>query len=209
MKELFNIALHPLNIPFSLLLAVVLLYWITVILGALEMDAFDLDIDGDTDTDAASHAGGGSWFAAALHFFHFDRLPFMLIMSLVVLASWALSILSNHYWGHYHYGFAVLMAGPIVLVSFIIAKLVSFRLLPLFAATNTAVAAVEYMGKVCKVKLPPSDTHFGQAGLWHAGDELLVHIKVANKDIQLQPGQEVIIIGHTDDERYWLVEPLE
>ncbi len=208
MQEVLQLALHPFNLVYSILLALIVLYWISVILGAVDISAldFDFDADVDMDVDADANVSVGGWFTAVFNFFHFDRLPFMLIMSIVVLSAWTLSIISNHHWGNYSLGFTLAMTAPIILTSFIVAKFLSYPLIPLFSAMNQAVAPVEYVGMNCKVKLPPADQKFGQAGTYYQGDELLVNIK---SQYELQAGQEVVIIGRTEDKRYWLVEPLE
>ncbi len=210
MQELLQLALHPLNIVYSVLLAFVVLYWLSVIIGAVDMSAldFDLDIDADLDVDVDADAdiSVGGWFAAVFHFFNFDRLPFMLIMSVVVLSAWTMSVLSNHYWGNYSLPFALAMTAPIILVAFILAKFLTYPLIPLFAAMNQPAEPVNFFGMNCKVKLPPTGEKFGQAGAYHEGDELLVNIKSA---YALRAGQQVVIVGQTDDQRYWLVEPLE
>ena len=210
MEALLQLALHPLNVVYSILLALVVLYWLSVILGAVDMSALDFDLDADLDMDADLDADTdlsvGGWFAAVFHFFHFDRLPFMLVMSIVILSAWTLSVISNHYWGNYSLGFALAMTAPIILAAFLAAKIFTYPLIPLFTAMNQAAAPVEYVGMECKVKLPPSDSKFGQAGAYHDGDELLINIKSRH---ELRAGQEVVIIGRTEDQRYWLVEPLK
>lgn len=50
MIEFFHVAVSPLNLPFTVLLIMVVLYWLIVILGAIDMDIEaewmpDLDID--------------------------------------------------------------------------------------------------------------------------------------------------------------------
>ena len=52
MIELISIAFSPLNIVFTVLLILIVLYWITVILGVLDVDLFDIDFDTDVDVDA-------------------------------------------------------------------------------------------------------------------------------------------------------------
>lgn len=208
MQELFQVALHPLNLFYTVLVALVILYWLSVILGAVDISAFDFDIDADVDVDADvdTDISVGGWLANALHFFHFDRLPFMLVMSLVIVSAWTMSVLSNHYWGNYSITFGLAMIAPVLLASFIIAKILSYPLIPIFAKINTSVAPVEYIGLTCRVKLPPATNRFGQGGVYHDGGELLVNIK---SEHQLRAGQETIIIGRTEDQRYWLVQPLD
>lgn len=207
MQELFNLAIHPVNMTYSFLLALVILYWLSIIFGALDIGAFDVDVDVDTDLDADLNIGG--WLASAMHFLHLDRLPFMLIMSFVIVSAWSMSILSNHYWGNYSGTFALAMTGPILFTSFIVAKVFSYPFIPLFAAVNQAVEPVEYIGQECRIKLPPVDDKFGTASVDHSGDQLLINIKTLNPNQHLKAGQSALVISQTDDHRYWLVEPLE
>ena len=106
MQELLQAALAPYNIVHTLLLTVVLFYWLGIIFGALDISAFDIDVDAgvdmdvDADVDAGADGNGVGWFAGALHFFNFGKLPFMLIMSFVIFFAWAISILAHHYIGH-------------------------------------------------------------------------------------------------------------
>lgn len=208
MQELFNLAIHPLNIIYSFLLALVMLYWLSVIFGALDMGSLDLEVDPSVDLDTDLDIGG-SWLAGAMHFLHFDRLPFMLIMSFVIVSAWSMSVLSNHYWGNYSGAFALAMTGPIILASFVVAKLFSYPFIPLFAAVNQAAEPVAYIGRECRIKLPPVENKFGTASVQHRGDQLLINIKSLNPNQHLKPGQSALIISQTDDHRYWLVEPLE
>ncbi len=59
MKELFDAAIMPVNMVPTILLGLILLYWLTVILGALDMDFLnvevggsDVEIDMEVDLDA-------------------------------------------------------------------------------------------------------------------------------------------------------------
>jgi len=210
MQELFQVAVHPLNLVYTVLVALVVLYWLSVILGAIDISAFDFDLDTDLDVDVDADVDTDisvvGWLATALHFFHFDRLPFMLVMSLVILSAWSMTVLTNHYWGNYSVAFGLALAAPILLVAFLLAKILSYPLIPLFARMNTAAVPVEYVGMQCRVKLPPYGKNFGQGGVYHDGDELLVNIK---SNHPLKAGEETVIIGRTEDQRYWLVEPLD
>jgi uncharacterized membrane protein (DUF485 family) len=184
----------------------VVLYWLSVVFGAIDMSAFDFDLDVDVDTDVDTDISVGGWFASAFHFFHFDRVPFMLIMSLVILSAWTMTVLTNHYWGNYSVAYGLALAAPVLLIAFFLAKILSYPLIPVFARMNTAAVPVEYIGMQCRVKLPPYGKNFGQGGVYHDGDELLVNIK---SNHPLKAGEETVIIGRTEDQRYWLVEPLD
>ena len=76
MNELIQLALHPFNIVYTMLLIIAVLYWLTVIIGVLDINAldinFDLDVDSDIDIDGEMNAGGG--IGGILQFFNFDFL---------------------------------------------------------------------------------------------------------------------------------------
>ena len=90
MQELLQAAFSTPNIVFTVLLLVVMLYWVSVFMGLLDMGSFDVDIDVDMDVDVdvdidadvdadAEVTGGG--LAGILHFFNLGQVPFMVIMN--------------------------------------------------------------------------------------------------------------------------------
>ena len=65
MGEVLQEALMPANLVFTVMLGIVIIYWIMVILGALDVDFLDIDFDSDVDVDADVDAdvdgtGGGA-----------------------------------------------------------------------------------------------------------------------------------------------------
>ena len=51
MQELLHYAVEPVNIVFTGLLILVIMYWLSVMIGALDLSSFDLDFDTDVDID--------------------------------------------------------------------------------------------------------------------------------------------------------------
>ncbi|MBJ6110755.1 hypothetical protein JAO73_17155 [Hymenobacter sp. BT523] len=101
MTELLQAAVSPPNLVATGLLVFVLLYWLTVIVGLLDMKTVDLDLDdhghfhhpGDFHPEAAN----SSWLNGALAFFNLGRIPLMVFLSFVFLPLWVGSILVNYY----------------------------------------------------------------------------------------------------------------
>lgn len=214
MYELFQAALSPPNIVYSVLLCVVLLYWLSVIIGALDIGSFDfdldldadLDVDVDTDIDTGS---GGGWFAGALHFFNFGRLPFMVVFSFLILGMWSLSILGNHYLGQGSVIFPFVMFLPMLFISLVVTKIITTPLVPIFESLDKGVEAVEYLGLTCKMLLPATTTQMGQAEVLYDSNPLLINVKVS--ETQATPvlkGEEGLIVGRSSDDRYFLIEKI-
>jgi hypothetical protein len=217
MQELLQVAFLPVNLFYTILLMLVVLYWLSVILGAIDLSSIDLDLDFDAevevdadmdiDVDVDAEAGTTSgWMAGALHFFNFGKMPFMVIITVVVMSGWLLSILSNYYLGNGSGWFALAMFIPVLFVSLVIAKILTTPLIPVFKRLDTTAEAIDYIGMVCKLKLPASASKFGQAEVLVDGAPNLINVKTISDEAPLHTGEEAVIVGKTDDERYFLVE---
>ena len=83
------------SMPASLFLSLVLVYWLFVILGALDLELFDFDLDVDADVDLGSVLNVG---LVPVRFLNLGRVPLMLWVSLFSLSWWGLSLVINHFW---------------------------------------------------------------------------------------------------------------
>lgn len=215
MEALWQAAFSPENVVYTILLGVVLLYWLSVFLGAIDLGALDLDfdidaevdMDVDADLDVDSEVGtSAGWLAGALHFFNFGKLPFMVLLSFVVVPAWIASIGLNEYFNPGAWWFPVAMILPILFVSLLIGKILSTPFVPLFAKMNTAAESVDYIGRLCKLRMGASASKFGQAEVAIDGDVLLIEVKTESDDRPLARGDTARIIGKTEDQRYFLVQ---
>ena len=99
MLELLYVAFTPVNLFFTVLLLLVLVYWIMVILGALDVDFLDIDFDSDVDADADVDMDfqGGGFLRGILEFFYIGEVPVMVLVSVFSLSVWTISVLGNYY----------------------------------------------------------------------------------------------------------------
>ena len=91
MMELVEHAFSGVNLLYTILLMMVLVYWLIVILGLIDLDAFDLDLDADVDGGLDAHEGGFSWLA----YFNVGEAPIMFFVSIVTLVMWVVSMQVN------------------------------------------------------------------------------------------------------------------
>jgi hypothetical protein len=212
MQDLWLAAFEPVNLLYTILLGFVLLYWLSVLLGAIDLGAVDFDIDMDVDVDAdvdmevdADAGGSLGWFAGMLHFFNFGKVPFMILMTFVVLPAWIISIGLNESLGNGRWWFALAMVIPILFVSLIIGKIVTTPLLPLFENLNQVAEPIDYIGMMCKLRLPASASRFGQAEVIIDGSSLLIEVKTESDETPIKRGETARVIGKTEDKRYFLI----
>ena len=216
MQELLQAALSPANFVYSLLLVAVLLYWLGIIFGALDISAFDIDLDVDADVDidvdadVDAHAGAHGevgWFAGALHFFNFGKLPFMLVMSFVVFFCWAFSILGHHYIGHGSLLFSLALIFPSLFVSLLLTKIITTPLVPMFKNLDAGEEAVDYIGEECMLTLPANPSKMGQAQVTIGNSTLLINVKVSEqKPEALYKGDKALIVGSDKEKKYFIIE---
>lgn len=216
MIELMHEALAPVNVLFTGLLILVLFYWLSVIIGVLDIGAVDLDfdidadldidVDADLDTDVDTGSSPG-WFAGALHFFNFGKLPFMVVLTFLTLCLWSFSILSNYYIGQGSWLHAVMMFIPILFVSLIITKAITTPMIPMFKRLDAGIAAIDYIGLTCKILLPASTTQMGQAEVLIEDSPLLINVKTkAEEQSKISKGEEAVIIGASEGEDFYYIE---
>ncbi|WP_100448876.1 OB-fold-containig protein [Glycomyces xiaoerkulensis] len=211
MSEFLDIALSFPPIVFSFGLLLVVLYWLTVILGALDVDIVDFG----TDSDAEVEAGGSIWSA-----FGFGAVPFTVVLSLWITLGWIVTVLGTTWIRNAEEvavpgtisGVATLVAG--IGVGMLGAKLLSRPLSKVFAEAP-ATAHRDLIGKVCVVRTSTVTTAAGQAELTE--DDGTVHLLNVRRSPHEPPGIEdelfgrhskLVIFDFDEDEEVFLVVPV-
>lgn len=209
MSELLQAASASANIIPSVLLGAVLVYWLIVIVGLLDVDALNLDLEtgtGDVETNGLEAI---AWLNSVLVFFNLDRIPFMLWLSFVALPFWAIALLANYYLhtGNSYQGFLLLI--PIFISSLFISKILTGPFVKIYAAfekEHDSTATI--IGKVCTIILPVTGTEMGQATVRTEGSPLLLNVKTTTGS-RLQKGQTALVIDYNTQNKFYLIEPYE
>ncbi len=221
MQELLHAAGSPPNIVYTILLMIVILYWISVVIGVMDLGAFDMDVDMDADVDMdldvdvdadADLEVEGSAFsiAGALHFFNFGKVPFMFLMTFLVTSMWIISIWANQTLpGGGTLVFALVLLFPNLVAGLLITKVLSMPLIPVFKDySSKGVAPIDYIGQVCTMRFPTGNGQVGQAEVLYDGNPLLISIKTDSESGAFKKGQKALIIGRTEDKKFFLVRAL-
>lgn len=225
MDELIAAAFSAHNIVFTVLLLLCFSYWLFVIVGALDLGSldFDLDLDADVDVDVdvdvdadvdadveADAGGGGSWVANILRFFNFGVLPFMLVMTLLLLSMWSISMLCNHPESqinpNLNWLITVGLVLPNLIVSLLITKVVTTPLVPIFSKLDSKGAeAIDFTGKIGELTVSASRKGMGQARIDIDGGSRLIYVRTESKE-KLPAGTSVIVIDEVPSEKYYIVK---
>ncbi len=227
MKELLDISLLPFNAVWSVILFGLVLYWLFVMLGAVDVDAFDVDVDFDVDADldvdidadvdvdtdvdgstasdsAAPQPGLG---VIILRFLNLDQLPLMLVLSIFILAAWVVSVIGNHYIGNNASSFALMWLPVVIIGGVIVTKFVTEPLKAIVKPFKSKYAeSINFVGKVCEIKLTTNKLEQGQAEVIIEDDPILVNVKCNSNHI-LKLGDKAVIVDENKEENYYLVEP--
>ena len=211
MNELIQVAFSPVNIVYTFLLILVVVYWLSIIIGVLDFGSFDLDFDieADVDVDTDIEVSGAGALAGFLHFFNFGKLPFMILMSFVILSSWSISVLMNHYFGNDSILFPIALAAPNIFISLCFAKVITLPLIPVFKNLDTSATPVDYIGMTGKLLMPASSSKMGQAEVLLEDSPLLINVKLESENAEkLKKGDEIVILRKKKNQQYYIIKKL-
>ncbi len=197
-RELIEVSFYAINLPYTALLLVCFAYWIFVLLGAVDVDSFDLDFDVDADVDLDIDVDSGAspgYLIGLVRFLNLDGVPFMIFLSFLALSMWLISVLSNYYIGNHTGLFALIAIIPNLALSALIAKFLSKPLAPLFRNLDDVAKPLELEGHSCEVVFSFNKGELSQGRLTQNGNEILLSIAIdesADFD-KLQKGDKVVL----------------
>ncbi len=210
MTELLQAAISPPNLLPTGLLVFVLLYWLTVLLGLLDMKSVDLSIEDHGhlhfDSHGASEGMGTGWLNGALAFFNLGRIPLMIFLSFVFLPLWAGSILANYYTGNTSLLLGLAFFLPLFIGSLFVAKFLTLPFVKLFTVLEKDHdGGAVVIGKVCTVLLPATAEDLGQAAVRIDGAPLMLNVR--STGAPLGKGETALIIDFDAARKCYLIEP--
>lgn len=212
MAEFLQACLVFPTVIFSLLLSLTLLYWLSVCLGALDIDLFDIDTDlggadpeFDVDTDTDTHG----LFADLLARLDLTEIPLTVSLSLFSLLGWLISFVAVDLLG----GVATTLVLGAALwvgasaISLLLTSRVAQLLKPAFR-THYAPSNRGFVGKVCEITTLKVDERYGQAQLDDGGAGLLIQVRSSDA-AQLTRGSSALIFDYDTEQQIFHVKPLE
>ncbi len=208
MEDLLKAIVWGGNIVPTALLIFILIYWLIVVIGFIDIDSFDIDIDLDMEADV-NGAGSVGWLNHVLYFFNLGQVPLMLFLSFLAIPMWFLAIIATEYLVFNSVLLSYLLLIPNFVVSLFIAKIFTQPFVKLFTALeNHEDDNTEVIGKICTVILNTTDEKMGQARVEGGGSVVLLNIKT-RKGTTLNKGETGLVIDYVKEKSYYIIEPYE
>ncbi len=231
MNELVVASLQFPTVVFTIALGIVLVYWLFVLIGALDIDLFGGDVDVDVSGAAKGIGdvltGGAKGGAEALHGGHAGHeiggdadgdldggglwhvlglgdVPVTISVSLITVLAWVGSLLAMHTLGVGGWLTLVVLVVAVV-IALPIAALLIRPLAPVFAVREGKSNA-DYIGHVCTITTGRVDNSFGQATIEDGGTVLDIAVR-CDRPGQLARGDKALIIEFDRERQAYIVEP--
>lgn len=207
LQQIYDEAFRWYNLPFTVLMCLVLIYWTLNIIGGLFGAAFDFDFDFDADADLDPEAAGGffSTFARALTD---GEAPFMVAVSFFTTLMWASIMTLNHFFNPasvWAIGIAI-MAGSLALAIYVTRMFMRF-----FARLFRKIFGItpqkeNFIGAVGVVVTGEVTEKFGQIELNRGGVPILFNVDLLPGSPPLVKGDFARIVSKGRAGKTWLVE---
>ena len=212
MYELWRVSITGINLIPTLLIGLITLYWLSTIIGVLDLSLFDVDVDVDADidmdveVDSDLSVQGQGLFHAVLVFLNVDCIPLMIVLSLVFMFLWgftiAASLLPFKTGGFIAAGLLI----PEFFLSMIGTKIITMPLRPFFKNINQhTFDNTKTVGKFCTLKNDIVPGKLGQAEITMADRVLVINVKVRDDEV-FKKGDKALVIEKDTDKDFYYIE---
>lgn len=215
MMELIRESLSAHQLPVTVLLGMVLFYWLLVVFGLVDIegDVFELGDgvgDGGDGHVGGSTAMGGAWVTVG-KWLGFSKVPIAVWGSFAVLFVWMVSLIVNYRFngepGARDTSRAMLLLVPSGLISLVMTKLVTLPVAKLFAAMADAdTEAMKVIGRVGTVVTGTVDERYGQIQISGHAAPLLLDVRVMPGSPPLNKGDSARVKEASADGTWYFVE---
>lgn len=205
--ELWEQAILPYNLPFTLLLGLVVVYWLLTLVGAVGVDSLDTNVDVGLDDPGGNL---GDLPGAMLRVVNAGFVPLTVVLSILILMMWVGSITLNYY---FNPGQSWLLAAGFLVVAFVLAviatKILTQPLVPLMRKLKEAENVAPVIGGVGVVRSIEMDSKYGQVEVERPGGATaLLNARLGTDAEPVPRGTPVAIISLDESSGLYLVRAL-
>lgn len=200
MAEFLHPYLQMPTLPFTVLLGMVVAYWLLMIVSGLDLDFVDFDFD--LDGDPTTHSSALDWGFVGLKWFNLGDVPFMVWLSAFALAAWLASAIFDK-------GLADPSAAEVLTASL---RNIGVALLAAKAVTQPLKGKLkiqepntvaQMIGRTVVITTTQADTRHGQASCPSDGAPLLIQVRTVAES--LAKGDTAEIIDYSPDEHVYFI----
>ncbi|WP_448566570.1 DUF1449 domain-containing protein [Thalassotalea ganghwensis] len=209
MTYVLEVSSHFPSLIYSVLLGVVIVYWLVGLFGVVDLDLSG-DMEVDLDADAATSVSG---LTGLFLTFGLTGIPFTLVISILILVCWLISFYSQHYIlallpdGWLYYLFGTVSGLVVFIISLPITALIIRPLKGMFKSAET-VTSQHLVGLEAIIATSIVNADFGQARISHNGAEILVNVRCAPDQI-LSQGDCAVVVDYLQDQHVYVVAPYQ
>lgn len=230
MAEFFNHLIYPLpNAVMTVIMGVLVLYWLFVLIGGVGLDdldlGFDFDVDipeagdlavvsdGDVDMAEASEIDGEvavekepGFFVKFLNFLNVGKVPFMLIFSTLKFFTWLGSLITTQFidvssWG----AWSLLILLPLLFISIFLTKGATTPMAKFFKAIGyRGEDEIDFLGRSGKMLSTIKDDKVGCAEVVVEKNPIRLNVRSID-GVEIKYGDSILIADQSDDKRTYLV----
>lgn len=208
-------------IVYTFLMAIIICYWLLALLGAVDIEMFDLnfevdldlEIDGDIGTDIDPNTTGLSGVTGFMLKWGLTGVPVTVVVSILIAFSWLICYVTYSILGDLIstdllktiFGFVLLLmsfAFAIPLTSWIIKPLKKIFI------THDAVKKSSLIGSECMVKTGTVTPTFGQATYDDGGAGMIFDVRAEVAD-GIKKGDLVVLIEYNEEEGSYKIKKID
>ncbi len=181
------------NLPYTILLLILLIYWVTVIIGLMDIEMFDFDLESE------------GFFGGILNL---GMVPFSIWASIFVFQAWLYSLIANSLLagipnfpitGFFRF---IIVGSVIVPLAAFITKLATLPFKKLFS--EQSIKKNDFVTQECEVTSTTVNTKFGTGEVRIDGDVQILDIRAKDEE-GIQRGEKVLICDYDKEEDlFWV-----
>ena len=192
--DLYHAAFSIVNLPYTVLLILLVAYWLFVIVGLVNAEAFDIDLSADFDMDADVPSEIPGLGHQTLDFLNIGEIPVMFYMSIVAISMWVGSVKVNHWMDNDNIWIALAVAVPNLFVGLMVAKVVTqpFRWLNVRKKELN-----KFEGMQCLVTTSEVSNEFGECEIREADSPIKIFARTQGAET-LKKGDAAVIVSRQE-----------
>ncbi|BEP41755.1 MULTISPECIES: OB-fold-containig protein [Variovorax] len=194
---------------YTVLLGVVVIYWVLAMLGMVDIEHSGLDVDVGVHTHADGDASDIGHLASYVVALGLNGVPFSVAVSLLVLVAWTVSCLGGEWLLPLVPTMALqLLAGTALLVASAVIAIpitaVAIRPLRGLFVSHTAVSNAALVGQLCRVVTGVVNEKDGRAEVARRGASLNIRVWATTPNA-LKRGSQALIVEYDEAAARYLI----